>query len=326
MGLTGIKVALGIVALTEAAFVGAGLGAFELNLRRRPEWNDGIRILSQDDMRNDFYRRKHMEWINRQKKEYYEKKSFDGLSLKAVYVYNEAQTEEKGRKVVLFSHGYGGKGLGDMSTFADYYSARGYDMFFPDQRTHGESEGKYITFGAHENKDIRMWCNEIVKKWGPDCQIVLHGWSMGAATAFLAVCHGMPEQLKCLVFDCGYCSAYEEFMSVAKNAAPLPDPILNFVVMHADIWTRLLGKFPIKDAAPIRFADKMNLPVLFVHGDADDFVPTWMGHKLYKATKKTPYKDQLIVPDAGHVMSYVYGREDYQAALDRLLEFSIQSE
>ena len=319
-----IKISLGILAFSEAVFTGAGLGAFMMNLRRRPEWNDGIRILSQDDMRNDFYRRKHMIWINSQKQEIYEKESFDGLLLKATYVYNEAQTDSKERKVVLFSHGYGGKGIGDMSTFADYYSARGYDMFFPDQRTHGESEGSFITFGANEHRDIQMWCEEIVKKWGPGCKIVLHGWSMGAATAYLSVCHGMPSQLKCLVFDCGYSSAYEEFMNVAKHAFPLPEPILHWVVMHAGIWTRLLAHFPISEASPLRYADQMNLPVLFVHGGADDFVPTWMCHKLYAATKDTPYKDQLIVLDAGHVMSYVYGREAYQDALDRLLNFAIQ--
>ena len=288
---TWLKVSLGLIALSEAVFTGAGLGAFMMNLRRRPEWDDGIRILSQDDMRNDFYRRKHMVWINSQKQEKYERVSFDGLKLKATYVYNEAQTETKERKVVLFSHGYGGKGIGDMSTFADYYSARGYDMFFPDQRTHGESEGTFITFGANEHRDIQMWCDEIVKKWGPDCKIVLHGWSMGAATAYLAVCHGMPSQLKCLVFDCGYCSAYEEFMSVAKHAFPLPEPILHWVVLHAGIWTRLLAHFPISEASPLHYADRMKLPVLFVHGAADDFVPTWMGHKLYAATKNVPYKD-----------------------------------
>ena len=317
------KVSLGLIALSEAVFTGAGLGAFMMNLRRRPEWDDGIRILSQDDMRNDFYRRKHMVWINSQKQEKYERVSFDGLKLKATYVYNEAQTETKERKVVLFSHGYGGKGIGDMSTFADYYSVRGYDMFFPDQRTHGESEGTFITFGANEHRDIQMWCEEIVKKWGPDCKIVLHGWSMGAATAYLSVCHGMPSQLKCLVFDCGYCSAYEEFMSVAKHAFPLPEPILHWVVLHAGIWTRLLAHFPISEASPLHYADRMKLPVLFVHGAADDFVPTWMGHKLYAATKNVPYKDQLIVPDAGHVMSYVYDRDAYQDALDRLLDFAM---
>lgn len=320
-----LKAALIAAGITESLFLGAGLAGIMMNLKRRPPWDDGIRILSQDDMRNDYYRRRAMEWINVQKAEHYEKTSFDGLKLKATYVYNSDQTETAKRKIVLFSHGYGGTGLWDMSTFVDYYSKKGYDMFFPDQRTHGESEGDYIGFGALESWDLYMWAREIVKKWGPDCQIILHGWSMGAASAYLAVTRGMPSQLKGLVFDCGYCAASEQFLSVLKHwYSFMPEPILKCMLWHMNIWCRLLAGYRISEASPLGMADRMTLPVLFVHGEGDKFVPTWMSYKLYKATKNAAYKEQLIVPEAGHVMSYVYGRKEYQEALDRLLDYCIE--
>lgn len=315
------------IAICESAALGAGYFCFKHHLSRRPEWPDGKTIPTKDDLRLEYVRNKNLKWLDIQRIEHKTLTSFDGLTLHGDYVYHTNPCSGGKRKVVLFSHGYGGEGIRDMNTFTDYYAEKGYDICFPDHRTHGKSEGKYITFGALESSDLRCWAKWIVEKWNGECEILLHGWSMGAATAYIAAANDMPKQVKGLVFDCGYSSAYEEYMDVADKMFDhkMPAFVLNWVVLHMNIWCHLLAKIDISECAPMKVAEKMKLPVLFVHGKEDDFVPTWMGEQLYQVTNNTVYKDQLLVDHAGHVMSYVYGKNDYKDAIDRLIDFCMES-
>lgn len=309
--LTGMGVVMNVLAL----------GFIKENFTRRaPKIKPG-KIESIDEMHIDYLRRKNSKWLKMQKKDSIVIRSHDGLKLKGEYFHNSETDREKDEPVdiVLFIHGYGGTGYKDMLIFTDYYRKKGYDMMLIDQRSHGKSEGSAITFGALEKEDISRWVNYLVKKFNGNCRIILHGWSMGAATAYLAAANGLPKQVKGIVYDCGYSVAETQFLHVAKQIAILPTAMLWYIIQFMKPWCKFLCGFSMSDSSPLLVSHKMHLPIFFVHGDKDSCVPVSMGKIMYEATYESAYRDLLIVPDADHTYSYIHGKSEYELGLDKLL-------
>ena len=290
--------------------------------RRKPKAEKPGQIESMDAMHMDYLRRKNIGRVQEQETEELDIMSEDGLILHAHYVHNKEVKRLPGEpvNVVLLSHGYGGSGYKDLVIFADYYLKKGFDLLIIDQRTHGRSEGSFITFGAREQNDISRWVGKIIEIAGSDCRILLHGWSMGAATIYLAVVNGLPDNVKGLVYDCGYAVAEAQMLDTAHKFSKLPKSILWYVMQYAKPLCRLFLGFDMNEAAPFFAADEMMLPIFFVHGAEDSCVPLWMGKSLYKATLHTPYRKMLIVPGAEHTYSYVCDKKGYEQGISALLE------
>src|SRR5690625_2967095 len=103
--------------------------------------------------------------------------SFDGLTLQGYYL----EAKKPTTKTVVFAHGYLGHAK-DMGLYGEYYYEElGYNIFTPDLRGHGKSEGDYYGFGWHDRLDLIKWLDELERRSG-EIEIVLHGLSMGAAT------------------------------------------------------------------------------------------------------------------------------------------------
>ncbi len=294
--------------------------------RQKPKEPKPGSIECVNKMHADYLQRKSFARIKAQDTEGIDITSRDGLLLHASYVHNlEAQREENDPvDVVIFSHGYGGSGYKDLAMFADYYINKGFDLLIIDQRTHGRSEGEFITFGAREYMDISDWTNKVVDIAGNDCRILLHGWSMGAVSIYLAAAHGIAPQVKGLIFDCGYAIAEAQMFRTAKDYSMVPPCVLWYTLQYLKPLCRLICGFDLKDAAPLFVARDMTLPILFVHGAKDELIPLSSGRRLYEATNRTHYRKMLIVPDAGHTYSYVCDKPGYEAAIDDLIEYAMR--
>jgi len=183
----------------------------------------------------------------------------------------------------------------------------GYQVLTPDLRAAGKSEGKYITLGILESKDIIDWSKDIIKK-DPSAQIVLHGVSMGAATVMLAEGGKLPTNIKAVVEDCGYTSAYQmlemELVKTIKNIPPEP------ILWVANLMTKVRTGVYFSDATPIKAVQHANLPTLFIHGNTDDLVPFAMMQQLFDSST-SPDKEELTVENATHAMSYVVNPRQY---------------
>ena len=195
-------------------------------------------------------------------------------------------------------HGYGRE-----QTFAfDYaeeYLKHGYNVLTPDLRASGTSEGIFLTMGALESQDIKIWCEKIIER-DPQAEIILHGVSMGAATVLMASALDI-KNLRAVVEDCGYTSAYEMFSAQLEKIFGLPEfPIMNIV----DIVSKIKTGVAISDAAPILSVPNTKVPTLFIHGDADKLVPFEMLDKLYNASN-APVKEKFVVEGAGHADSKI---------------------
>jgi len=232
--------------------------------------------------------------------------SFDGLKLYA----KKFSPAEKNNRWAILVHGYGRDGTYAYD-YAEEYLKRGWNVLIPDLRAAGRSEGKFITMGALESRDVFDWAKKISDE-NPDAKIVLHGVSMGAATVMMTAALE-PKNLCAVVEDCGYTSAYEMFAAQLKKIFGLPE----YPVMPcANIVCKIHTSVKISDAAPIEVVDKIKVPVLFIHGDDDGLVPFEMVDRLFD--KATAPKEKFVVEGAGHADAK---RKNPAAYFDKVFTF-----
>ena len=202
-------------------------------------------------------------------------------------------SREGHRYAVLF-HGYTGAAW-QMAPYAKMFYDMGYSVLTPDARAHGESEGTYIGMGWLERPDVLGWIDSITTG-DPEAEIVLHGVSMGGATVMMAAGEELPDHVKCIVEDCGYSSVWDEFRLQLKNVFHLPAfPLLN----AASLMCRIRAGYSFQEASSVRQLQKASVPMLFIHGDADTFVPFSMLDVVYDACSSEE-KEKLVVHDAAH--------------------------
>lgn len=249
--------------------------------------------------------------------------SFDGLKLHATYfpavtAENENSMNNKtggAGKIVICFHGYTGEGLSNHIAIADYFLKRGYAMLLPDARAHGESEGKYIGFGCLDRQDALDWIEWAIRECGEDIKILLHGTSMGGATVLMASGLELPANVKGIVSDCGFTSPREVFSHVLNNMYHLPAfP----AIQGADLINKRLAGYGMDECNAKREVQKAKVPILFIHGSADTFVPCGMCHEIYDNCRSP--KRKLIVKGAAHAESYYKDMETYEKALTEFAE------
>lgn len=242
--------------------------------------------------------------------------AFDGTPLKGYYL----ATEEPSKKTVVFAHGYLGHAF-NMGLFGQYYYEQlGYNVFTPDLRGHGKSGGEYIGFGWHDRLDLVDWVKLIVEKSGIDSEIVLHGLSMGAAAVLMASGEELPEQVKAIVADSPYTSAYDLFAYQMKRMYHLPAvPVLP----TTSVVTKLKADYSLTEASALHQVANAKVPILFIHGEGDTFVPTEMTNALYDLVDGD--KEKIIFPEANHGESIVLHREAYLETVTDFLEKYIAS-
>lgn len=239
--------------------------------------------------------------------------SFDGLKLHGTYFPPIKEGNGKKRVVICF-HGYTSKGLADFTGLTDYYFRNGFAMLHPDARAHGASEGKYVGFGCLDRKDALKWIDWVIGKCGEDVEILLHGISMGASTALMASGMELMPQVKGIVSDCAFTSPKEVFTHVLKTMYHLPP----FPVMQgAEIMNRKLAGYGMDECNAKREVAKAKVPVLFIHGSKDTFVPARMCQEIYDCCASP--KKMLIVEGAAHGESYFKDMKAYENALDEFI-------
>lgn len=248
-------------------------------------------------------------WFDKQALVDYEIINAKGFKLKGYLL-----PADKPSKVYAFcSHGYRSCGVGDFSRVSKFYHDKGWNVFLVDHQASGTSEGKYIGFGYHECRDCLQWLDFMKSKFGSDIQIFLHGESMGSATVMLMSGSGkLPENVKFVVADCGYTSAYDEFIHNVKMMHIPSFPVIN----AANLFNRIISGYDFKDASPLEAVKKADVPMIFIHGGNDNFVPTYMVNQLYDACSSKD-KELMIVEGAAHAESYQTDSPSYEALIEK---------
>lgn len=241
-------------------------------------------------------------------------KTPDGLTLRAWYSPAEKQT----KRFVIAIHGHNCNGPDECAhLYPFYHNDLGYNFLLPDLRGHGRSDGNLIGFSGLDYKDIKLWMDYLVNRFGEDIEIMLHGISMGAATSMMVNNTNPREQLRLIVEDCGFTNAFEEVAVTTSNM--LGGIKVDRLVNLFNIYCRRIAKYDLKkDADPLGTMKNAKNPVLFVHGEEDTFVPFPMCQRLYDACPVE--KDIFTVPGAIHAYSYYDARDEYNEKVRAFIE------
>ena len=299
-----------VIILVGAISIGAFIGNFFYNIAINPSISKDI--VYADHQNEDVY--EDESWLTKESNysdEYI--KSYDNLNLHAYIIKQEESTD----KWAIVVHGYGGKGE-QMSAKAKYFYEMGYNVLVPDLRGHGKSEGKYIGMGWDDRLDIIEWINKIVDD-NPSSKIVLHGTSMGASTVLMVSGEKLPSNVKAIVSDCAYTSAWDVFSYELKNYLNIDSfPVINL----SSMVTKIRAGYSLKEASALEQVKKSTVPILYIHGDSDKFVPYNMMKQLYNAT--TSPKEMLTVEGAKHANSDLVSPYLYWLTIEDFLEMYVQ--
>nr|WP_225366002.1 alpha/beta hydrolase [Levilactobacillus bambusae] len=227
----------------------------------------------------------------------------------AIYIPAKAPSN----KFVIISHGYKGNGE-TMSGYAKMFYDMGFSVLLPDDRAHGKSAGKYISFGWLDRLDYLEWINTAIKYRGETLAILLFGVSMGGATVEMLSGENLPTQVKAIIADCGYSSIAEELTYILTNQYHLPK--YPFEPMVSTINRRRLGYY-LGDVSSTDQLAHNTRPILFIHGEKDAYVPPYMSYKNYAATHAP--KQLWLVRNASHAESFWIDTPAYQHRVAKFL-------
>ncbi len=251
------------------------------------------------------------KWIRAHQSDRVTITSRDGLKLVGFYVPAEVESDQ----TILLMHGYRSDGYGDFSCVADFYHEQGYNLFIAQQRCHGESEGNCIGFGVLERYDCKQWVEYLNERFNGQHDIFLTGVSMGCSTVLMAAGLELPENVRGIIADCGFTSPWDIFAHILKRDFNLPP----FPILYIEnLVSKVFAKYGFKDCSTLDILKSNRIPILFIHGGKDDFVPTWMGKANYEACMAE--KELLIVEEADHATASMHEPERYREVALRFLK------
>ena len=230
--------------------------------------------------------------------------SADGLTLRGKYY-----ECIPGGPIELMFHGYRGNADRDLCGGVQRCFALGRNTLIVDQRACGTSEGKVITFGIKESDDCHRWIAHLIQQFGPDVKIIITGISMGASTVMLAAGRDLPKQVVGVLADCGFTSARDIIQVVIQQMKLPPKLAYPFVKLGA----KLFGHFDPDADSSMEAMKRCKVPVMFIHGEDDDFVPCDMSRRNFDACNAP--KKIWTVPNAGHGLSILVDKPGYMREL-----------
>ena len=234
-------------------------------------------------------------------------KSFDGLNLRGYYIEGENPN-----RTIICVHGYHGSPIHDFGGATEDLLKLA-NILLIDQRAHGESEGKYITFGVLESRDCIQWAEWLRKEKGQEHNIYLDGVSMGATTVLLASSGGLPSNVRGIIADCGFTSPKEILRDMTQKMFKVNT---NILLSSIDIYCRIFAGFSLSQMHTVDAMSKNSIPILFAHGQADNLVPHSMTQAAFDACNAP--KHLVLSEKANHGMSYMVDFEKYSKAISAL--------
>lgn len=296
-----LKVVFVVILVLVVAIVGGAF--FMLDYSLNPAGKE-----QRDAKTNDFLRERYdglVEWIDSMQAVGALRDTFivndKGLRLHALY-----SSCDSARGTAVLVHGFTDNARRMMMFGRVYRDSLHFNIIAPEHQRHGKSEGSSIQMGWLDRLDIERWISVADSLW-PSSPIYLHGLSMGGATVMMCSGDSLPPSVRGIIEDCGYTSVWDEFAGEIKNQFHLPPHPLMDVASLLCQW-RYGWNF--REASALEQVRRSALPMLFIHGENDTFVPTAMVHPLYEAKTKG-YKRLWLAPGSEHARSFHDHPQEY---------------
>ena len=245
-----------------------------------------------------------LQWLQDHNAQEVRTKSFDGLLLRGKWV-----PAENPKATIILFHGYHTHYIHDFAGIFSLYHSIGLNLLLVRQRSHGESGGKYITFGVRERKDVRSWVDFHNRTHGMD-NVFLGGMSMGASTLLFTAGEDLPPNVRGITADCGFSSPAEILGHIIRQDYHLPPKL---VLPLMEVWARVLGGFSFYECDSRKTLARSKIPVVFIHGTADTFVPCAMSQAGYDAC--AAQREIHLIEGADHGRGYLFEPERLTKAL-----------
>lgn len=217
---------------------------------------------------------------------------------------------ENAKRVIIAMHGWRSDWSRDFGIISDFWHKQGCSVLYAEQRGQGDSGGEYMGFGLLERYDCYEWIKWIEENTSEELPVYLAGISMGATTVLMTSGFELPQRIRGIVADCGFTSPHAIWKHVVQNNLKIPFGLYSTV---AEELCRRKIQIGSKDYSCAEALENCKVPVLFIHGTDDHFVPVEMTYENYKACKGE--KRLLIVPGADHGMSYLVDQKSYEDAM-----------
>ena len=244
------------------------------------------------------------KWINLQSFTEHEIISNDGTKL-----YGRFYRNGDSKITILMMHGFRSNPIHDFSCAFKFYYDKGFNLLVPDQRAHGKSGGKYITYGTKERFDAKAWL-EFANTLVEGGELYATGVSMGASTVLMAAELDLPENVKGIIADCGFTSPAEIIKKVMKQDMKVPLFPLYYTTRA---MSKVIAGFDFEECNAALAVKDCKIPILFLHGKNDSFVPFSMGEEIYNSAGGK--KHAVWVEGADHGCSFLV---DHKACAEAL--------
>ena len=242
--------------------------------------------------------------------------AFDGVELYARYYH-----VSDGAPLQIQFHGYRGSALRDFCGGHKLAREAGHNILLVDQRAHGKSGGKTITFGIKERYDCLSWVNYALERFGKETPIFLSGVSMGAATVLMASELDLPDNVIGIIADSPYSSPEEIIRKVCSEDMGLAPALAMFFIR---LGAGIFGRFNLKTADAVNAVRHTKIPILLLHGESDLFVPCNMSKVIEENASGRVVRETF--PGAGHGISYIIDPDRYSAVVNRFIEECLTSQ
>ena len=233
--------------------------------------------------------------------------SFDNLTLYGYLLKGNP------KEVVICVHGYKSSMEEDFSDRIEIYQKRGSTVLLLNDRAHGKSEGEYLGFSEHDKRDVARWV-QLINNMYDDPKIYLHGVSMGGATVIH--CANMDlKNVAGIIDDCGFDSIIGISKHLINDIYKMPYFPFGYL---AWFWSIIITGISFNTSIGEDCVRNTNVPILFIHGKEDHYVPCRMSQEMYDACVSP--KELLLVDDCGHAAAYMMAKDEYTAAVNRLMD------